>query len=90
MAQQVTIWFPNSTLSEDAEFAALTNIAQVVADAFPGETAYLVEEAGSSEDETFTCEQHGGEWGDDTTCLHCTDWDGNPRPIHTPENEQPY
>ena len=31
---------------------------------------------------TTTCPQHGGPWGDDLTCAHCTDSDGSPRP-HT-------
>lgn len=27
-----------------------------------------------------TCPRHGGPWGDDETCVHCTYLDGNPRP----------
>lgn len=44
MAQQLTIWFPDSTLTEGEEFEALTVIAQLAADRFPGKTAYLVDE----------------------------------------------
>lgn len=29
-----------------------------------------------------TCPRHGGAWGDDITCEHCTTEHGHPRPRH--------
>lgn len=31
------------------------------------------------------CEKHGGHWGDDATCDHCTDDDGDPKKYRKPK-----
>jgi hypothetical protein len=30
------------------------------------------------------CLRHGGDWGGDETCAHCTYENGNPRPVDQP------
>lgn len=38
--------------------------------------------------EPITCVKHGGPWGTDETCVHCTFADGTPYPLPTTDEDE--
>lgn len=57
-----------SFLDPEHPNAVLNGLVEVLGDALP----------------PVTCPGHGGEWGGDETCEHCTDDNGDPRPTRAP------